>query len=455
MMPITSKSLGIDIAKAKYPVVDPADRDPCPGCSSYLNEPFIRCIDCDTEPYLICLSCFARGFENGKHKSNHKYEIITGSFPLLEYGWSSAEEMRLLDSLSDCGAGNWSAVAKQVRTKTKHECEGHYVKCYILNARYPLPELPCRPAAKICPPIPFKASGEPCRPLPESHRAQDMAGYLAARGDFTEEYLNGAEWGIKDVHFAPDDWPVLKSLKLEMVKIYQSRLSERKRRKDIMRTHGLINVNNHVMQYLRKLANYEKELEEKLRPLMRLQHPIAHDKIFAGFCEEHRLIKRVQKLKEYRKAGITSHRVTKLYEKLKSTRRVEPYSSCLTEILSYKNDHAALLQWLHRQSLDTSQSSTLGPVIPSSRKSINPIDISDLPGVQKLSTIEKEFCESCRIVPEAFLRYKCLLVSEFERSGTLKLSQARTIVKIDVNKTRRLFDFLVKQGYVNTDSTTA
>lgn len=47
--------------------------------------------------------------------------------------------------------------------------------------------------------------------------------YLAARGDFIEEYDNYAEWDVRDVYFSPDDKPIIKALKHAVVKIYQSR----------------------------------------------------------------------------------------------------------------------------------------------------------------------------------------------------------------------------------------
>ena len=66
-------------------------------------------------------------------------KLQSNNFPILEFGWSASEELKLLDALSDCGPGNWGAIASQVGTKTKEECEAHYTKCYVINAKYPLP----------------------------------------------------------------------------------------------------------------------------------------------------------------------------------------------------------------------------------------------------------------------------------------------------------------------------
>nr|CAB3266784.1 transcriptional adapter 2-alpha [Phallusia mammillata] len=423
----------------------------CPGCNNKISEPYIKCCECVQE-FLICLQCFSKGFENGNHQNDHKYSIITNDFPILEYGWTACEEIKLLDALSDCGPGNWNAIASQVATKTKEECEAHYMKCYVINAKYPFPEMPNPPARPPCMPIPFKACEDPCRPLPDSHRAQHMAGYLAARGDFIEEYDNYAEWDVRDVYFSPDDKPIIKALKLAVVRIYQSRLNERARRKQIIRKFGLINMSNHSLQYYRKLPAEVRELEESLRPFMQLQsHPIAHDLMIQGLREEINLKKKIRKLKSYRSSGITSFRVARLYEKLKIQREeAKQQTNYMSEILPHLHDPSALAQWLQKQAAIESGtiSSSLANAIPIQKKAIAPLDLTGLPGVEKLSSKEREFCSKARLVPGAFLSYKIALINEYRKSGSVKLANARTIVKIDVNKTRKLYDFLLEEGLI-------
>uniref|UniRef100_A0A8C7K6C6 Transcriptional adaptor 2A n=1 Tax=Oncorhynchus kisutch TaxID=8019 RepID=A0A8C7K6C6_ONCKI len=112
---------------------DPSDKPPCRGCSSILVEPYIKCAECGPSPFLLCLQCFTRGFEFKKHESNHKYEIMTSDFPVLEPSWTAQEEMALLEAVMDCGFGNWQDVAYQMRTKNKEECEAHYMKNFINN----------------------------------------------------------------------------------------------------------------------------------------------------------------------------------------------------------------------------------------------------------------------------------------------------------------------------------
>ena len=47
------------------------------------------------------------------------------------------------------------------------------------------------------------------------------------------------------------------------------------------------------------------------------------------------------------------------------------------------------------------------------------------------------------------MEFRDLLVNECTKFGYLRLAQARTLVKIDVNKTRKIYDFLVNEGLIN------
>uniref|UniRef100_A0A8C5DPP9 Transcriptional adaptor 2A n=1 Tax=Gouania willdenowi TaxID=441366 RepID=A0A8C5DPP9_GOUWI len=214
---------------------DPFDKPPCRGCSSYLTEPYIKCAECGPSAVLLCLQCFTRGFEYKKHQSDHKYEIMTSDFPVLEPGWTAQEEMALLEAVMDCGFGNWHDVAYQMRSKTKEECESHYMKNFINNPLFSSTLLSLRKNKDSCfseGAIPFKPSDDPPRPTFDSVMSRDMAGYMPARADFMEEFDNYAEWDLKDIDFVDDDSDVLRALKLSVVDIYHSRLRERQRRKN-------------------------------------------------------------------------------------------------------------------------------------------------------------------------------------------------------------------------------
>ncbi len=54
----------------------------------------------------------------------------------------------------------------------------------------------------------------------------------------------------------------------------------------------------------------------------------------------------------------------------------------------------------------------------------------------------------CRFQPEAYLQFKRILLSEFRKAGALTLAEARKLLRIDVNKTRKVYDFLKGTGLI-------
>lgn len=72
-----------------------------------------------------------------------------------------------------------------------------------------------------------------------------------------------------------------------------------------------------------------------------------------------------------------------------------------------------------------------------------------LHGYDRLSDDEKTICSEIRLPPIAFLEYKQILINENASAGFLRLSDARRLIKIDVNKTREIYNVLIKNGFVN------
>lgn len=62
---------------------------------------------------------------------------------------------------------------------------------------------------------------------------------------------------------------------------------------------------------------------------------------------------------------------------------------------------------------------------------------------------EQALCSTLRILPKPYLVIKETLVREYaRRGGKLRRREARDLVKIDVNKTSRVWDFLVQTGFL-------
>jgi SWIRM domain len=74
---------------------------------------------------------------------------------------------------------------------------------------------------------------------------------------------------------------------------------------------------------------------------------------------------------------------------------------------------------------------------------------SGLPGFDKLTEDEKNLCSIVRLPPLGYSEYKAILMAENAKAGYVRLADARRLIKIDVNKTRQIYDFLIKAGFIN------
>ena len=63
------------------------------------------------------------------------------SFPLLTLDWGADEELLLLEGVEIFGLSNWTDVSEHVGTKTKSQCQQHYVEEYVKSPAAPLPDM--------------------------------------------------------------------------------------------------------------------------------------------------------------------------------------------------------------------------------------------------------------------------------------------------------------------------
>ena len=434
----------------------------CPCCGVNIKEPFIRCVQCN--PFVdICPLCFSKGKEFGLHKNNHDYEVKQSNFSVTDDGWSAAEEIKLLDCLLDLGFGNWTEVAKQLQ-RNSEECRSHYMENYINNPVVDLTSfnnfLSIPGSHKKHQEISFKASDQPPRPGPMSDLAADLAGYMPCRGDFDVEFDNFAETLIKDIEFCDDDDDdddddnyndLLLELKFVAVDIFNSRLKDRDFRKKIVRNYGLIDQNQDASA---SFSKQERMIRESLRVFSRLQHPESNEMFIQGLIAQSDLMKHIKSLQNFRKAGLKRKETASVYKKLYIERKeMKSKRTMLSEICCHMDMPHSCQLWLQKQlqvnanaKFPTINQNMFTPMV---RKPAAPIDLSGMPGVELLSDEEKELCSQLRITPSHYTNHKHTLVRESNRLGFLKLQHARPLIKIDVNKTKRLYDFFTEKGWIN------
>ena len=95
-------------------------------------------------------------------------------------------------------------------------------------------------------------------------------------------------------------------------------------------------------------------------------------------------------------------------------------------------------------------SPSIGLSLPSTRKTVlNPLDITSIDGTNLLSEDEKSICTNLRIFPRAYLSLKDIIMKEYAQKGSIKRKAVRSLLKIDVNKSGKLFDFFSEMGWIN------
>jgi transcriptional adapter 2-alpha len=84
-----------------------------------------------------------------------------------------------------------------------------------------------------------------------------------------------------------------------------------------------------------------------------------------------------------------------------------------------------------------------------------PLNLANSPSLHLLTPAEQTLCSQLRILPKPYLVIKETLVREYaRRGGKLRRREARDLVKIDVNKTSRIWDFLVQAGFLKITADT-
>ena len=425
----------------------------CLGNGCALITPYIHCMECDHQKVYLCLRCFARGLDIGLHRSDHCYEVVRNDFSIFESNWTASSELKLLDAVAECGEGNWGDVSARVGGKTRQQCQRHYTKYYLES---PVPSLPTMPLPDVThhpTPVALRLCEDPPRPADGSTLQMDMSGYSPARGDFTVEHDNYAEMDLRDMNFSATDTPLEKELKFSVLDIYYNVLKERHRRKKLIRDHGLINIKKHYVHLRRYENTVGIHQAEVMRVFCTLLPAEKYEAYLEGLCYEAELRSRTRKLQEHRSAGLTKHHMVRIYEVLKKRRDEETERrTFLNDVLQHSHATTMAQHWAQKQQvLDNLCKGVPVPTSIQPRRNAPPLDIVDLPGYDRLLDSEKQLCSLVRLVPESYGDFKTILVTECRKQGYLRLAQARTMIKIDVNKTRKIFDFLLEQGFINKE----
>ncbi|KAG1223006.1 hypothetical protein G6F35_004932 [Rhizopus arrhizus] len=399
--------------------------------------------------------------------------------------WDADEELLLIEAAEKMGIGNWQAIADYVGTKNKADCEQHYLEVYVSSPDWPLPRMDLnfetseaefrerkrqrlQQSRGLVPRKPAMSQPNSSKPITSGPAYHEIQGYMPRRFEFETEYENDAEQFVKDMVFNDDDTQEEIDLKIMVLDIYNSRLDRRMERKKLIFERRWLDFKR--MQAMeRRRQKEEREIYNKTRVFCRLQTEEDYEMFVKGLVKEQQLRDRIATLQEWRQAGLTTIKQGEQYEREKQNRlaQLKTFMSLSNDRMgatsasqrnTYRSQMAALTTsnganyYRDRQAQQTPTptiSTVAATAAPAGgRKPANPLNIRDADGVHLLTEEEQILCSTLRIMPRPYLVIKDTILKEYAKQGYLKRRQARALIKIDVNKTSRIYDFFVESGWI-------
>ncbi|RYP53612.1 hypothetical protein DL768_001476 [Monosporascus sp. mg162] len=509
----------------------------CDVCSADITSTVrIRCAHSACNEYDLCVQCFSSGSASGSHQpATHPYRVIEqNSFPIFDRDWGADEELLLLEGCEIYGLGSWADIADHIGGyRHKDEVRDHYLDVYVNSPYFPLPKR-CRPsdmelaqeisreefqarkkrrieerreAQKNAPPLPPKT--KPTASVPSCHEIQ---GYMPGRLEFETEYANEAEEAVQLMQFDPGDGinprtgelePEME-LKLTVMDIYNSRLTQRVERKKVIFEHNLLEYREN-MKIEKKRTKEERDLVNKAKPFARMMNHDDFESFCQGLVDELNLRQAISQLQEWRKMKIGDLRSGEKYEQEKQQRiqKAIPMGSMDRERLASAQRNKQVVQPEppsgaailvapelpfrpatngagtgpaaqatpdpvtgdakpstngHTNGATTNGVVTNGTPTPGKQRfvaqpisGVQPLALSEenAPDLHLLTPEEVEICKVSRIQPKPYLMIKEQVLKEaLKGNGTLKKKQVKEISRLDSQKGSRLFDFFVNSGWI-------
>ncbi|KAH9994581.1 transcriptional adaptor-like protein [Xylariaceae sp. FL0662B] len=507
----------------------------CDVCSADITSTVrIRCAHPACNEYDLCVQCFSGGAASGSHQpATHAFKVIEqNSVPIFDPDWGADEELLLLEGCEIYGLGSWADIADHIGGyRHKDEVRDHYLKTYVDSPCFPLPKR-CRPtdmelaqeisreefqarkkrrieerreAQKNAPPMPPKT--KPTASVPSCHEIQ---GYMPGRLEFETEYANEAEEAVQLMQFDPGDGVNPKTgelepemeLKLTVMDIYNSRLTQRVDRKKVIFEHNLLDYRENS-KLEKKRTKEERDVLNKAKPFARLMNHDDFEAFCQGLLDELNLRQAIAQLQEWRNLKIGDLRSGEKYEQEKAQRiqKTIPMGSMDRERLasaqrSKQNiqpeppSGAALLvapelpfrpatNGTATHSVPDPSASTNGESKPLTNGYTNgvtdgggangnapmtrhrfvsqaisgvqplPLSQDNANDLHLLTPEEVELCKVSRLQPKPYLMIKEQVLKEaLKGNGALKKKQVKEICRLDSQKGGRIFDFFINSGWI-------
>ncbi|KAG9243587.1 hypothetical protein BJ878DRAFT_112712 [Calycina marina] len=490
----------------------------CDVCSADITSTVrIRCAHNKCNEYDLCVQCFADGAKSHNHDPpTHPFNVIEqNSVPIYDKEWGADEELLLLEGAEIYGLGSWSDIADHIGGyRTKDEVAEHYGKVYLKSKKFPLPENASpsdkallnqvpremfqarkkariedkRQAAKNAPPP--QPKHKPTASVPSCHEVQ---GYMPGRLEFETEYANEAEEAVQHMQFDPGDGinprtgelePEM-DLKMTVIDIYNTRLTQRADRKKIIFEHNLLDYRKNAALE-KKRTKEERDLLTKTKPYARMMNKRDFEELQQGIQDEHNLRQAIAQLQDWREKKVIDLAGGEKYEQDKVIRaqKAVPMGSMDRERFA----SSARMKPAHVIETPSGASALVAPELPirliqpstppkkenkvltnghtngitspvkreklamQPLASFNPIPMSqeNSADLHLLTTDEIQLCEVTRLHPKPYMVIKEAIMKEaLKGNGLLKRKQVtKELCKVDPSKMGRIFDFFVSAGWI-------
>ncbi|KAF7310540.1 Transcriptional adapter 2 [Mycena chlorophos] len=232
--------------------------------------------------------------------------------------------------------------------------------------------------------------------------------------------------------------------KLTLLETYFQRLEKRWENKVFMFDRGLLEYKK-IQAAEKKRSKEDKDILHRLRPFARLQTGDDYEEFANDILYEHILRKKIQDLQQYRRLGLST------------AADIEKHTNDVAKRTQLKANPREYYDKNRRQSsvpsIDDDMEVTPKPETVINGRKRAPLNLANSPSLHLLTPAEQTLCSQLRILPKPYLVVKETLVREYaRRGGKLRRREARDLVKIDVNKTSRVWDFLAQAGFLQINA---
>ena len=312
----------------------------------------------------------------------------------------------------------------------------------------------------------------------------ELAGYMPRRGDFDMEWQNEAEKTISEMEFSSNDTKADQDLKLDVIRIFNSKLDEREKRKQFIIDHKLLNYRQNQEEMWKREPD-ERHLIQRMRLFARFHTSGEHESFVNKVVEAKRLRKEIARLQMYRRIGISSLADAEKYELDKARRQFHRDAWLKKEAENKKakaeaayaarqgamdgidvadieekaefEANQSLQVWrkfnkFHTESKkpDKEGMDTKAGEDGVAAQSQDKFVIKGKPGYELLSKKEVCLCKQLRILPQTYLHVKRAILSQSLTTGLWKKGQNNSVFQIDIKQRDNIVDFVLEAGWIES-----